>query len=139
MTVALPARTGSGSGRRCRGRGLHGATPDIARLVSLSQKYEWRVVVVGDGQQLSAVGRGGMFDHMVDAHPDVAYRLGVVQRFHEPWVRDASLDLRRGRHEILDTYQAHGRLRPAVDLDTAVTAAVDAWCTASGLGGGGSV
>ena len=111
------------------------ATPDIARLVSLAQLHEWRVVMVGDGQQLSAVGRGGMFDHLVDTHPDVVYRLGVVQRFHEPWERDASLDLRRGRHEILDTYQAHGRLRPTVDLDTAITAAVDAWFTASGQGG----
>ena len=77
-------------------------------------------MLVGDGQQLAAVGRGGMIDHLVDTHPDAVYRLGMVQRFVEPWEKTASLELRRGSVDVLDTYAAHDRFRSATDIDDAV-------------------
>ena len=94
------------------------ATNDLHTLARLADTHRWNVVLVGDGHQLSAVGRGGMFDCLVTSHPGDVQRLGVVQRFTEPWERDASLALaswpdRSTRH--LPTTPAlhagHGRRR----------------------------
>ena len=42
------------------------STPKLAALARLADQYQWRVVLVGDPRQFSAVGRGGMFGHLVD-------------------------------------------------------------------------
>src|SRR5207249_4823574 len=49
------------------------ATDDLAALVTLVDRYRWRLVCVGDPEQLPAVGRGGMFSFWCDSLP--AYHL----------------------------------------------------------------
>ena len=44
------------------------ATPKLATLAQLADRHGWRIVLVGDPRQFSAVGRGGMFGHLVDTH-----------------------------------------------------------------------
>jgi len=110
------------------------ATNDLHTLAQLADRHDWNVVLVGDGHQLSAVGRGGMFDMLVTTHPGDVQRLGVVQRFTEPWERDASLDLRRGRIEALDTYQQHHRFTPAKSVDDAIRQAARMWHHTDGEG-----
>ena len=44
------------------------ATPKLAELVDAGRRRDWRLALVGDPLQLSAVGRGGMFGHLVDSH-----------------------------------------------------------------------
>ena len=68
----------------------------------------WRIALVGDPLQFSAVGRGGMFGLLVDTFD--AVELDRVHRFHHPWERDASLRLRRGDLDVADVYDA---TRPA--------------------------
>ena len=45
------------------------ATDDLARLVDLVRRHQWRLVAVGDPAQLPAVGRGGVFAHWCDTVP----------------------------------------------------------------------
>ena len=84
------------------------ATDDLAGLVRLANTRFWRLVCVGDPDQLPAVGRGGMFAHWCDALP--AHRLDHVHRFAEPWQAVASLQLRRGDPAAADAYAARQRL-----------------------------
>jgi conjugative relaxase-like TrwC/TraI family protein len=84
------------------------ATPKLAELARLADQHGWRIVLVGDPRQFSAVGRGGMFAHLVDIHG--AVELDRVHRFHHHWERQASLRLRAGDPGVLAEYEQRGRL-----------------------------
>lgn len=91
------------------------STEDLDHLTTLADRNGWRLVAVGDPDQLPSVSRGGMFAHWTEALP--AHRLEVVHRFQEPWQRDASLALRRGDPAAAEEYASRGRARtvhPAV-------------------------
>jgi conjugative relaxase-like TrwC/TraI family protein len=110
------------------------STDNLHTLARLAEQNWWQVVLVGDGHQLSAVGRGGMFDHLVTTHPGDIQRLGTIQRFSEPWEREASLDLRRGRTDVLETYDSYGRFKTAVSVDDAIGQAATSWLKADANG-----
>lgn len=84
------------------------STPALAQLADLADRKDWRVVLVGDPCQFSAVGRGGMFAHLVNQHG--AAELDQVHRFRNDWERKASLQLRTGNPDALAHYEQHGRL-----------------------------
>lgn len=83
-------------------------TAKLAELARLADVRGWRIALVGDPLQFSAVGRGGMFGLLVDTFG--AIELERVHRFDNEWERDASLRLRRGDITVADAYQQHGRL-----------------------------
>ena len=83
-------------------------TAKLAELARLADVRGWRIALVGDPLQFSAVGRGGMFGLLVDTFG--AIELERVHRFDNEWERDASLRLRRGDITVADLYQQHGRL-----------------------------
>lgn len=87
------------------------ATTDLARLVDLVQQYRWRLVVVGDPEQLPAVGRGGVFAHWSDTLPHLT--LDTPRRFTDRWEAAASLGLRAGYSDAVAEYANHGRLHTA--------------------------
>jgi conjugative relaxase-like TrwC/TraI family protein len=84
------------------------STPNLAELIALADRQRWRLVLVGDPFQFSAVGRGGMFSYLIDLHGGI--ELDRVHRFEHTWERAASLRLRRGDPDVLDVYRAHGRI-----------------------------
>ena len=84
-------------------------TAKLAELADLADDRGWRLALVGDPLQFSAVGRGGMFGLLVDTFG--AIELDEVHRFEHEWERDASLMLRRGEPAVAETYDAHGRIR----------------------------
>ncbi len=91
------------------------STADLDHLVVLCERWDWRLVAVGDPEQLPSVTRGGMFAHWTDTL--AAHRLEDIHRFEEPWQAKASLALRRGDAAAAVTYVEHGRVRtvhPAV-------------------------
>jgi ATP-dependent exoDNAse (exonuclease V) alpha subunit len=91
------------------------STEDLDHLIGLCQRRDWRLVAVGDPEQLPSVTRGGMFAHWTDTLP--AHRLEHIHRFDEPWQAEASLALRRGDPAAAVTYAEHERVRavhPAV-------------------------
>jgi conjugative relaxase-like TrwC/TraI family protein len=85
------------------------STDDLDHLIRIALTHRWRIVAVGDPEQLAAVGRGGMFAHWTDTLP--AHHLDVVHRFTEPWQAEASLALRRGDPDAAHFYAEHGRVQ----------------------------
>ena len=57
-------------------------THDLGRLVTLAQRNEWRLVLVGDPRQLQAVGRGGLFDEL--CRNGRVHQLEQIHRFTHP-------------------------------------------------------
>jgi len=84
------------------------STDKLDQLAALADNRGWRMAMVGDPMQFSAVGRGGMFEHLIDTHG--AIELDQVHRFTNDWERHASLQLRRGDSTIAETYDLQGRL-----------------------------
>jgi conjugative relaxase-like TrwC/TraI family protein len=84
------------------------STPKLAQLAQLVDRKLWRVVLVGDPRQFAAVGRGGMFGHLVNTFG--ALELDEVHRFTHQWETEASLRLRAGDPLVVDAYDKHGRI-----------------------------
>jgi conjugative relaxase-like TrwC/TraI family protein len=90
------------------------------------------VRLVGDDQQLAAIGAGGVLRDITHTHG--ALRLTELHRFTNPAEAAASLALREGKPEALDFYLDHGRIHVG-DLATTVEDAFNAWVSdrAAGL------
>jgi len=80
--------------------------------------------LVGDDQQLGAIGAGGVLRDITATHG--AQRLDAVVRFTDPAEAQASLALRAGDVGALGFYLDHGRIH-VVDPDTATTSLLTAW------------
>ena len=94
------------------------STPHWDVLTQLAETNDWRIVAVGDGYQFSAVGRGGIFDHLTSTLPTHRIsRLEQVHRFDAAWEADASALLRTGDQTALDTYEANDRITPTGERD----------------------
>lgn len=108
-------------------------TPRLAELIVLAKRRGWRLALVGDPMQFSAVGRSGMFGHLVDTVG--AVELDRVHRFDASWERDASLRLRlrRGDTDVVGLYEQHGRLHGGTSRQMAL-ATVHAWRDAIAAG-----
>lgn len=106
-------------------------TPQLAELIDLADRCGWRLALVGDPMQFSAVGRSGMFGHLVDTIG--AVELDRVHRFDASWERDASLRLRRGDTDVVALYDHHGRLHGGTGRQMA-KATVAAWRRATEAG-----
>jgi conjugative relaxase-like TrwC/TraI family protein len=90
------------------------------------------VRLVGDDQQLAAIGAGGVLRDIQQSHG--ALRLTELHRFTDPAEAAASLALRDGKPEALDFYLNHGRVHVG-DLSTIRQTAFAAWVSdrAAGL------
>ncbi len=64
----------------------------LAGLAELAEHRRWRLVLVGDPLQFSAVGRSGMFGHLIDRYGPI--ELDRVHRVAPTSEREASLHLR---------------------------------------------
>ncbi|MPV89301.1 relaxase domain-containing protein, partial [Georgenia ruanii] len=84
-----------------------------------------KVLLVGDWAQLHSVDAGGAFAMLADARGN-APELVDIHRFTHAWEKTASLDLRHGHPEAIDTYLAHDRVSEG-DADAMTDAAYRAW------------
>ena len=82
------------------------------------------VRLVGDDQQLAAIGAGGVLRDITHTHG--ALRLAELHRFTDPAEAAASLTLREGKPEALGFYLDHGRVHVG-DVATATQDAFAAW------------
>jgi conjugative relaxase-like TrwC/TraI family protein len=80
--------------------------------------------LIGDDQQLAAIGAGGVLRDIKQRHG--ALRLTELHRFTDPAEAAASLALREGKPEALNFYLDHGRIHVG-DLATTTQAAFAAW------------
>ena len=90
------------------------------------------VRLVGDDQQLAAIGAGGVLRDIKHTHG--ALRLTELHRFTDPAEAAASLALREGDPSALDFYLDHGRVHVG-DVATTTEDAFNAWVSdrAAGL------
>jgi conjugative relaxase-like TrwC/TraI family protein len=82
------------------------------------------VRLIGDDQQLAAIGAGGVLRDIQQSHG--ALRLTELHRFTDPAEAAASLALREGKPEALDFYLDHGRIHVG-DVATTSEDAFSAW------------
>lgn len=101
------------------------ATRDLDILAAHAVDAGAKILLVGDPAQLSAVGAGGAFAMLVRDRPD-SPELTTVQRFTQPWERDASLRLRAGDTSVIADYLERGRISDG-DRDDMVEALYQAW------------
>lgn len=108
-------------------------THSLDRITGLAETAGAKVLLVGDYAQLQSVDAGGAFALLLGDRDD-APELIDIHRFSKEWEKTASLDLRHGRTDIIDTYTVHGRIHDG-DEDAMTGAAYAAWRedTAAGL------
>jgi hypothetical protein len=105
-------------------------TLDTAVQFAISRGASVRLV--GDDQQLAAIGAGGVLRDIKNQHG--AVQLAELHRFTNPAEAAASLALRDGDPKSLEFYLDHGRVHVG-DLATTVEDAFNAWVSdrAAGL------
>jgi conjugative relaxase-like TrwC/TraI family protein len=97
----------------------------LDRLAALAGDAGSKVLLVGDWAQLQSVEAGGAFTLLASARPDTP-ELTEVHRFINEWEKNASLDLRSGRTEVIETYVQRDRVREGT-TDEMMDAAYLAW------------
>ena len=102
-------------------------TLSLDRITALAAEAGAKVLLVGDHAQLQSVTAGGAFSLLVHDRDD-APELVDVHRFVHPWEKTASLALRHGRTDVIDTYTEHGRIRGG-ETEEMIDAAYTAWRT----------
>ncbi len=100
-------------------------TLSLDRITHLAADAGAKVLLVGDYAQLQSVDAGGAFGLLV-GYRDDAPELVDVHRFTNAWEKTASLSLRHGRTEVIDTYLDHERIREG-DAEVMTDAAYAAW------------
>jgi conjugative relaxase-like TrwC/TraI family protein len=107
-------------------------TLSIDTVVQFAIGRSASVRLIGDDQQLAAVGAGGVLRDIQQSHG--ALRLTELHRFTDPNEAAASLAVREGKPEALDFYLDHGRVHVG-DVATATEDAFTAWISdrANGL------
>ncbi|MFC7620684.1 MobF family relaxase [Microlunatus sp. GCM10028923] len=84
-------------------------TLSLDRITNHAAAAGAKVLLVGDYAQLQSVDAGGVFGLLVEDRGDVA-ELVEVHRFVHGWEKAASLALRHGHPEAIDTYRQHDRI-----------------------------
>ncbi len=100
-------------------------TLSLDRITNLAAEAGAKVLLIGDYAQLQSVDAGGAFSLLVHDRND-APELVDVHRFANEWEKTASLGLRHGRTEVIDTYLDHDRIQGG-ETDAMVDAAYAAW------------
>lgn len=100
-------------------------TLSLDRITAHAAEVGAKVMLVGDWAQLQSVTAGGAFSLLVHDRDD-APELVDVHRFVNEWEKTASLDLRHGRTEAIDTYAEHDRVTGG-DTEAMIDAAYTAW------------
>jgi conjugative relaxase-like TrwC/TraI family protein len=98
----------------------------LDELTSAALDARAKVVLVGDGAQLSSVDAGGMFRTLVRDRGDKAPTLADVRRFSAAWEKEASLAVRNGTSAALRAYATHERIEDGT-RDEMLDAIYDAW------------
>jgi hypothetical protein len=100
-------------------------TNDLATIQHLCEQADAKLLLVGDGRQLAAVGAGGGMDLVTGGA--LTHELTETRRFAEDWEGPASLRLRAGDRTVLGEYYRRGRIINGGHIEAAETRASDAW------------
>ncbi|KQS95604.1 Ti-type conjugative transfer relaxase TraA [Rhizobium sp. Leaf386] len=98
----------------------------MALFVETATRTGAKIVLVGDPEQLQPIEAGAAFRAIADR---IGYaELETIYRQRQPWMRDASLDLARGRvAEAIAVYRQNGRVFGSGLKSQAVSSLIDDW------------
>lgn len=98
----------------------------MALFVEAATRTGAKIVLVGDPEQLQPIQAGAAFRAIADR---IGYaELETIYRQRQPWMRDASLDLARGRvAEAIAAYRQNGKVFGSELKAQAVTNLIDDW------------
>ncbi|MFA7416882.1 MAG: Ti-type conjugative transfer relaxase TraA, partial [Rhizobium sp.] len=98
----------------------------MATFVNAAVRTGARLVLIGDPDQLQPIEAGAAFRAIAER---TGYaELETIYRQRQQWMRDASLDLARGKvGDALAAYDGQGRLHPSRFKDQAVAHLIDDW------------
>ena len=99
-------------------------TPTLDRVIDACTDSGARVRLIGDDQQLAAVGAGGVLRDIATTHG--AAHLEEIVRFTEPVEATASQDLRAGDRAALGYYLDNDRVHTG-DTETVLADVLTAW------------
>ncbi|MBK8334927.1 MAG: AAA family ATPase [Acidimicrobiaceae bacterium] len=99
-------------------------TLTLDQLIRVASAYDCRIAMVGDYAQMGAPEAGGLLRDL--AGLPSATQMTSVRRFHQPWERISSTQLRHRDRAVADVYEAHGRL-VGVTTQTGVATITAAW------------
>jgi conjugative relaxase-like TrwC/TraI family protein len=102
-------------------------TLSLDRITALAADAGAKVLLVGDYAQLQSVDAGGAFGLLVHDRDDTP-ELVDIHRFTNDWEKTASLNLRHGHPDVIDTYADHDRIRGG-ESEEMIDAAYTAWRT----------
>ncbi|GAB3546624.1 MobF family relaxase [Arthrobacter tumbae] len=100
-------------------------TLSLDRITRLAAQAGAKVLLVGDYAQLQSVDAGGAFSLLVGDRDDTP-ELVDVHRFMNVWEKSASLSLRHGHADVIDSYIDHDRVRGG-DAEAMTDGAYVAW------------
>ncbi|HEY0784175.1 MAG TPA: AAA family ATPase, partial [Thermoanaerobaculia bacterium] len=85
-------------------------TAQLGRVLREADHHDAKVVLIGDPDQLKAIGAGDAYRGLLERHE--SRQLETIRRQTEPWQRSASAHLAGGRtSSAIDAYEEAGRLR----------------------------
>ncbi|UOQ61507.1 relaxase domain-containing protein [Leucobacter rhizosphaerae] len=100
-------------------------TLSLDRITRHAAEQGAKVLLVGDYSQLQAVEAAGAFG-LLAGDRDETPELLTIHRFTKEWEKIASLGLRLGHTDVIDTYQDAGRVMGG-DTDDMTARAYEAW------------
>lgn len=106
-------------------------TLSLDSVITFALERGAKVRLIGDDQQLAAIGAGGVLRDIEATHG--ALRLNELMRFRTPGEGAASLAMRDGRPEALGFYLDHQRVHVG-DLSTMTDEVFDSWRSDRGDG-----
>jgi conjugative relaxase-like TrwC/TraI family protein len=101
-------------------------TVALDELVGAATHAGAKVLLVGDGFQISGVEAGGAFALLVRDRGELVPELTDVRRFCSDWEKTASVGLRLGDEMAIDSYEAHDRVTEG-DRESLLDAIYAAW------------
>lgn len=102
-------------------------TLSLDRITKIAADAGAKVLLVGDYSQLQGIEASGAFGLIVRDRDD-APELLALHRFSHPWEKTASLGLRLGDTNVIDTYQTHDRIASG-ETDDMISTAYEGWRT----------
>ncbi|WP_442928454.1 MobF family relaxase [Microbacterium sp. LB16] len=100
-------------------------TFSLDRITNIAEEAGAKVLLVGDHSQLQAVEAAGAFGLLAGDRDDTP-ELFTIYRFANEWEKIASLGLRLGNTDVIDTYQDAGRITGG-DTEEMTALAYEAW------------
>ena len=100
------------------------STLDLRSLARLLGAVGGKLILVGDPEQITAIGPGGMFRYLASLGNTT--ELQEVRRFTNAWEGPASLRLRAGDTTVLAEYDRRGRII-AGDKDSLTRTVINGW------------